>query len=168
MSIYGNPSGGFGFPKTFILTDENGTELTGVVVGEKTIFTANASDDIRIGKVAATSEGVVTGSKIFPFYTTCTGKKIIPAGSEFKMVLSTQDIYDYTELQCIICPFNSTMEGSVEAEKVVIGDNVYDTNSTSVLSTVSKNLDEKSVCFNMTNTTDVPYIIRFITYKEIE
>lgn len=59
--LYGNATGGFGMPKTFVLVDENGNELTGIVVGEEVIFTATASD-IVAGKTAATAEGVVTGT----------------------------------------------------------------------------------------------------------
>lgn len=57
--------------KTFILTDENGNELTGVTVDQKQIFTANLND-IRDGKVAANDEGVVTG-QMFD-YTNATKK----------------------------------------------------------------------------------------------
>lgn len=58
--LYGNATGGFSFPKTFILTDENGTELTGVVVDSQVLFTATPLD-VREGKVFAGDEGVKTG-----------------------------------------------------------------------------------------------------------
>lgn len=62
--IYGNVVGGSsGFGKTFILEDENGTQLTGIVVDELTVFTATA-DDIKLGKVAGTDSGVVTGTHV--------------------------------------------------------------------------------------------------------
>ena len=166
--ISGNMVGGAAPLRTLKLVDSDGTELLGVVVDNEVVFTADADNDIRNGKIAATDAGVVTGTKIFPFYTTWTGKKIVPAGSEFKITLATQDAYDYTELQCIICPFNSSMEDSVSAEKVVIGDNIYDSNSTTVVSTIAKDINEKSVRFNVVNSTDAPYIIRYFTYKEIE
>lgn len=165
--IYGNATGGFGMPKTFVLTDKNGNEFTGVVVGERAVFTANAAQDIRKGKVAATDAGIVTGSATIPNYETYTGKKIIEAGSEFQITLTLNDMYDYTELQCIICPYKSSMDDSVSAEHVVIGDNVYGVNSSSAIATVTKNKTEKSIDFNLTNTTDIPYIIRYFTYKEL-
>lgn len=59
--LYGNAAGGFGMPKTFVLVDENGNEIIGVVVGEKVVFTATAADIVS-GKTAATEEGVVTGT----------------------------------------------------------------------------------------------------------
>lgn len=166
--IYGNATGGFGIPKTFVLTDKNGNEFTGVVVGERAVFTANAAQDIRKGKVAATDAGVVTGSAIIPNYETCTGQIVVDPGSEFQLTALTEnDMYDYTELQCIICPFNSSVDESVSAEQVVIGDNVYGVNSTVIVATVAKNKTEKSIDFNLTNTTDIPYIIRYFTYKEL-
>lgn len=59
--IYGNLVGGItGYGKTFILQDESGNEFTGVVVDEVTVFTATA-EDIKLGKIAATDSGVVTG-----------------------------------------------------------------------------------------------------------
>jgi hypothetical protein len=61
IGVYGNVSGGFGFPKTFILVDKNNNEYTGVVVDEEVLFTATAADIVE-GKVAGTSEGVVVGT----------------------------------------------------------------------------------------------------------
>lgn len=154
--------------KTLVLTDDNGNEVTGVIVGQEVIFTANAAEDIREGKVAATDEGVVTGAAIIPNYETTTGKRVVTAGGQFKISdLGMHDIYNYTELQCIICPFSSSIDASVAAEKVVIGDNVYNVNSAAVVSTVIKNSDDKAIDFNFTNTTNSPYIIRYFTYKQI-
>lgn len=62
--IYGNVvGGGSGFGKTFLLEDENGNQLTGIVVDELTVFTATA-EDIKLGKVAGTDSGVVTGTHV--------------------------------------------------------------------------------------------------------
>lgn len=62
--IYGNVvGGGSGFGKTFLLEDESGNQVTGIVVDELTIFTATA-EDIKLGKVAGTDSGVVTGTHI--------------------------------------------------------------------------------------------------------
>lgn len=58
--IYGNATGGFGFPKTFVLTDKDGNEFTGVVTEQKTVFTAT-KDDVKTGKIFASDEGIQTG-----------------------------------------------------------------------------------------------------------
>ena len=59
--LYGNVCGGFGNPKTYVLTDENGKEITGVLVDNLTVFTATP-EDVRSGKVFAGDEGVKTGT----------------------------------------------------------------------------------------------------------
>jgi len=62
--ICGNVVGGAsGCGKTFLLEDQNGNQLTGIVVDELTIFTATA-EDIKLGKTAGTDSGVVTGTHI--------------------------------------------------------------------------------------------------------
>lgn len=154
-------------PKSLILEDENGNSFVGVTVGEEAIFTADPKTDIREGTIAATDQGVVTGEAIIPNYETSTGTKIIRANSQFQMTLTKHDTYDYTQLQCIICLYNSSMSNSVAAEWVVIGDNVYGVNSTTAIATTSKDSENKSINFNFTNTSDNIYVIRYFTYKEL-
>ena len=60
--ICGNLVGGItGYGKTFVIVDEKGNELTGVLVDEITIFDATA-DDIKLGKIAASDSGIVIGT----------------------------------------------------------------------------------------------------------
>lgn len=62
MSIVGNMAGCYSqMGKTFVLVDNEGNELTGIVVDNVTVFTATA-DDILKGKTAGTEDGVVTGT----------------------------------------------------------------------------------------------------------
>ena len=62
--IYGNVvGGGGGFGKTFIIEDENGKQLTGVVVENVTLFTA-VDDDVKAGKVYASNNGVSVGTHV--------------------------------------------------------------------------------------------------------
>ena len=62
--ICGNLVGGIvGYGKTFVIVDENNNELTGVVVDEITLLTATA-EDIKLGKIAATDSGIVTGTHV--------------------------------------------------------------------------------------------------------
>ena len=61
-TIYGNLVGGIvGYGKTFVLVDESGYEVTGVIVDKMTMLTATA-EDIKEGKVAAVDSGIVTGT----------------------------------------------------------------------------------------------------------
>jgi hypothetical protein len=47
--------------KTFILEDENGNSITGIVVDQETVFTATAADIVK-GKIAGTDDGIVVGT----------------------------------------------------------------------------------------------------------
>ena len=164
MSVFGNAVGGItGYGKTFIIEDENGSQITGVVVGEEVVFTADPVTDIRKGKIAATEGGVVVGQKDIPAYYVYEGYRLISAGSQFIIV---SDEYDYTRLQAIICPFNTSLSNSVASEKVVIGDSVYNSGSTNVLSLVSKDFTNERIDLGITNDTDNRYIIRYFMYKE--
>ena len=163
--ILGNATGGFGFPKTYILTDENGNELTGVYVESETIFTAT-DNDVREGKVYASDSGVSTGSKNIPTYNTTEGRKIIPNGSKF--VLPMVD-YDYTRLQAIFCAFNTNADNSVSATKVAINNAVYEVQSTIPLSEITQVANDQSgvIDFGITNTSGAPCVLRYFAYKEI-
>lgn len=60
--ICGNVVGGIvGCCKSFILEDENGNQVTGIVVDEVTLLTATA-EDIKEGKTACTDSGVIIGT----------------------------------------------------------------------------------------------------------
>jgi hypothetical protein len=60
--INGNMVGSYSqIGKTFILVDESGKELTGVVVEQETVFTAT-DNDVRSGKVYASNDGVSVGT----------------------------------------------------------------------------------------------------------
>lgn len=48
-------------PDTLILVDENGVEVVAVMTDEEVDLTATAND-IRLGVVAVTDEGIVTGT----------------------------------------------------------------------------------------------------------
>lgn len=167
--ISGNMVGSYSqIGKTFILVDESGNEITtGVVVGQETIFDAT-DNDVRVGSVYASDSGVSIGTKVIPTYHTYEGIKIITTGSKFTLEWPPNDTYNYTKLQCIICPFNSSLDESVAAEKVVIADNLYEVNSTVSISLISKDATNKAIDFGITNNTSTLYIIRYFTYREIE
>lgn len=135
---------------------------------ESTPLTATAAQDIRIGTVAVTNEGIVTGEKNFPSYETVKGSTVIMPGMELKVQLAKDDKYDYTEMQAIICLYNSSIFDSVSSEHVVIDDVLYETGSTIKISDVTKETETKTINFGITNTGDIPLVIRYFTYKEID
>ena len=161
--IYGNATGGFGMPKSFVLTDDSGNEMTGVVTGEQVVFTAGLSD-IRAGKVAANADGIVTGTKDIPAYHTTEGHRVITPGSDCKIYIPN---YEYTGLQAIVCSYNTSLDDSVAANQVAIKGNLYNVQSVDILSIIS--IDNTDQCINLgiTNTTDNLLIIRYFSYKEI-
>ena len=165
--ISGNMVGGAAPLRTLIIEDADGNEFTGVVTGSEIVFTANASEDIREGKIAATDAGIVTGSKVIPAYHTSEGYKLIPAGSVCTVKLSEHNAYDYDHLQALICDYNTSMADSVATSKVAIEDHVYEVNSINAISTIIKNADEQTVEFGITNNSSTSYVIRYFTYKEI-
>lgn len=165
--IYGNATGGFGMPKTLVLTDNSGNEFTGVVVGEKVVFTAT-DNDVREGMIYAGDAGVSTGTKIIPSYHTTEAAVFIPVGSNCEIPLSNMDKYDYTKLQVIVCAYNTSLSDSVSAEKVVINDCLYNVGDTVAISNVSKNVDTKTINLGITNNGSNPLVLRYFTYKEID
>ena len=164
--IYGNAVGGIvGYGKTFILTDENGNELTAVCVDKETVFTAT-DNDVREGMIYASDGGVSTGTKDIPAYRTTAGIQMIYPGSIFSIPLSDHNKYDYTVFQCTISLANlGDMNSSVETSMISIKDGVYEVNSTTTLATISKNSDTKSIDLNITNDSENYYLIHYFTYR---
>ena len=164
--ISGNMVGSYSqIGKTFILQDENGNEITGIVVDNPVLFTAG-DNDVRDGMIYASDHGVSVGTKDIPIYRTEAGYWGIVPGQKFTIPMSNYDLYDYTKLQCIIAPYNTSFANSVVADKVVIDDCVYEARSSVKLSDVIKNQNTKSIDLNITNDSDVNYIIRFFMYRE--
>lgn len=165
--IYGNTVGGSGLPKSYVLETADGSQrLVGVLVGEETVFDATPND-VREGKIYAGDDGVKTGEKIIPSYNTTEGTKVIKSGDKLEIPLADQDKYDYTQMQAIVCSFNSRMSNSTAAEMVAINSNMYNVQSTTVLVGITKNVAEKKIDLGVTNETTQPQIIRYFTYKEI-
>lgn len=149
--------------KTFVLVDESGAELTGVVVDQETVFTAT-DNDVRAGSVYAGDLGVSTGTKDIPSYYTSEGTKIVPVGSDCIIYIPH---YDYTKLQAIICTYNTSLSDSVCSEQVAINSGLYTVQSTTLISNIVVDNENNSINFGITNTFDKPVIIRYFTYKEI-
>lgn len=162
--LYGTPVIAPAAIKTVMLEDGDGNSLTAVVTGEETVFTAT-DNDVREGMVYASDGGVSTGTKDIPLYHTTSGVQAVPANSEFKITISKNNRYDYTELQAMTMPYKARMDQSVLVDRVVINDNVYNIGSSEIVSTVTKNINDKSIDLGIING-NTPSIIRFFSYKE--
>ena len=154
-------------PKTYILVDEKGNEVVGTLVEQQTVFDATPND-VREGKVFASELGMKTGEKVIPAYHTSEGYRLITSGSVFEtMAYADQELFDFTKLQVVICPWAGSLDKSVAAEKVAINEGVYGVNSTELLATVTKDTVTKRINLGITNETDSLYVMRYFTYKEI-
>lgn len=154
-------------PKTYILVDGEGNEMVGTLVDTETTFDAT-ENDIREGKTAATDKGVTLGTKVIPVYNTSEGYIAVPPKSAFAIKsLIKGDLYDFTKLQAVICKYNGSIANSVAVDKISIEGKVYAVNSTEVLSTVIKDKDKKQIDFALINDSNIPYVLRYITFKEI-
>lgn len=165
MSISGGLVGSYSqLGKTFILEDSDGNTIEGVVVDQITIFDATPKD-VKIGKIFASEDGIAEGTDTKTYRTTCGSIGIAPGESAI-IPLSKYNNYDYTELQCIIAEFNTTLLNSVSANKIVLKDKVYDVNSINSIADVTKDIDLKSINLNFINDSEDDIVIHFFTYRE--
>ncbi len=149
---------------TFILVDTDGNEYPAVYVDSDTVCTATAND-IRKGSVAITPEGVIEGTKEIPNYRAEEGITFVDPKSTLDIAVFS-DMCEYTVLQAIICAYNTTVDDSVSAEKVVINDAVYNVNSTTVLTKVSIDPEAQTIKLGITNNDEKVLIIRYMIIKE--
>lgn len=166
MALYGNMIGGAAPLRTLIIEDDSGNTITGVVTGSEVVFTAT-DNDVRKDLVYASDNGISVGTKVIPAYHTTEGYKFITSGSDFVIQIVQNDKYDFTKFQAIICPYTTSIAGSVAAEKVVINDGVYVVNSTELVATVTKNSETQSINLGIKNESPNIYLVRYFTYKEI-
>ena len=152
--------------QTYILIDEDGTEVPAVLVDTETIFTATPND-IRTGMVAVTENGVTVGTKDIPSYHTTEGVRPIQAGRAFTIPLPGNK-YEYTKILALICDYNTNLSDSVLTIMSVINDKVYDVNSYNERSTVTVDYENRCINLGLINDSDTRRIIRYITYKEEE
>ena len=167
MAIMGNVVGGAStLGKTLILEGEDGTQIVGVITEQESVFNAKPSD-VRIGKKVVTDSGVIEGTNTLT-YRTRQSTRLIRPGDDYSIPLSDYNLYDFTKLQCIIVTKNTSLSDSFAAEKIVLDDGVYQVGSVEQISTVTKNIETKSIDLNLINDTDETKYIRYFTYKDEE
>lgn len=149
---------------TFILVDKDGNEYPASFLNSAPVFTATAND-IRKGTTAITAEGVTVGTKEIPNYRAEEGIETIKAGGKLDIPLYS-DICQYTELQVIICRYNTSTKDSVAAEKVAINNKVYDVGSTVALANVSVDSDKQTIKLGLTNNSKSSLVVRYMIIKE--
>ncbi|MGN5456820.1 MAG: hypothetical protein ACI4XN_12565 [Candidatus Kurthia intestinigallinarum] len=161
--LYGNVAGGFGMPKIIEIVDDNGNSFVGTVTDSEVVLDATR-DDVKIGKIFAGNDGIEEGNDT-KTYRVDTGTRYISADSEFKIILEDYDMYDYSQLQAMIMPYDTSMDQSTAVNKTVINNSVYNTGSNTAVSSVSIDNDNKAINLGITNGS-TPHIIRYFLYKE--
>lgn len=149
---------------TYILVDENGTEIPAVLVENVTRFNATAND-IRIGTVAVTDSGVTEGTKEIPAYHTEQGVQIVKPGQSLDIYMLS-DRCQYTKLQAVVCVYASGYADSVSAEMVVLDDKLYAVASNEVLADVSVDTFNQTIKLGLSNSGSNSLLIRYMTIKE--
>lgn len=149
---------------TFILVDKDGNEYPAVYVDSNIEFTAT-EDDIRLGKTAITGAGVVTGTKDIPNYRAEEGLCIVKSGKGLDIPLYS-DMCEYTHLQSILCEYNTTVDDSVSAEKVVIHDIVYEAGTVNALANVTVDSETQTIKLGLTNENEHSIVVRYTIIKE--
>ena len=164
MGLYGNVAGGFGMPKIIEIVDDNGNDILGAVTDSEVTLDATRAD-VKVGKIFASNDGIQEGIDTKTYRTTHASRAVLP-GESFTIPLSEYDKYDYTKFQAIIAEFNTTNLDSTAVSKISFNNAVYNVNSTTKLSDVTKNSSTKAIDLNITNDTDNTYVIHYSTYKE--
>lgn len=147
----------------YMIVTEDGEEFAQLTTQETVELTATAND-IRLGTTAVTEKGVITGEKDIPAYHTDQAIRAIRPNSPFVLPFFNSQ-YDYTKLQAMTAPYESSLSKSVAVDRVVIDDTVYNSGSSEPISTVTKDDENKSINFGITNG-DTPSVIRYFTYRE--
>lgn len=161
MSIVGNMAGCYSpMGKTFIITDENGNELTGVITDQEQIFTAT-DNDVREGFVYASDSGVSIGSKVIPSYHTSYGCKIVLANKE--VTISAPE-YDYSDLSVIISTYDTSMAQSVLSTYVSINGAMYMAGSNVKVSDIT--VDRENEKINLGIALSQKSVIRYLVTRE--
>ena len=149
----------------FVTADDGETETFANLHGKEKVELTATENDVRVGTSVISKHGYMEGTKDIPGYVTSQGFISIKPNCNMEIGLS-DDKYDYTKLQAMIMPYNSSISNSVAVDKVVIDDKVYNANSTEVVSIVSKDATNKSISLGITNGDNI-VVIRYFTYKEV-
>lgn len=149
---------------SYCVTVDGEKKVFAQLYGEEKVTLTATPNDIRLDTSAITNEGYTEGEKEIPSYQTTRGAVAIRANGEFK-ITSLKERYDYTELFCVIAPYNTSLSNSVAADKTVLYDAVYPVGSTEKLADVIKDAVNKVVDLGIVNG-EQPYVIQFMTYKE--
>lgn len=163
MGFYGNATGGFGMPKILEIVDNNGNTIIGTVTDSEVVLDATRAD-VKIGKKFASNDGIEEGTDTRT-YRVEAGAQLISTNSEFKIILEDYNMYDYSQLQAMIMPYDTSMDKSTAVNKTVINNNVYNVESNTIISSIVKDSVNKAVDLGIINGSTT-HVIRYFLFKE--
>jgi hypothetical protein len=146
--------------KTFILTDENGNEVTGVCVDNPVVFTAG-DNDVRENIVYAGDSGVSVGTKIIPIYHARYGEKFVLANQEATLIMPE---YDYDSLMVTISTYSSSLSDSVVSTYLSVYDAMYVPGNNTKMSDII--IDKENQKINLGITVNEKSVLRYFVLKE--
>ena len=68
---------------------------------------------------------------------------------------------------CIVCRWDTSLSASLVDTHKVLNSNIYEVGSNIAAAKITKDSENKLINLGLTNTSDVPIVIRYCTYKEI-
>lgn len=161
MSIMGNFVGSYSqMGKTFVIEDENGNELTGVITKQEVIFDAT-DNDVREGMTYASDSGISTGTKFIPPYYVRYGYKTVFAGKNATIVAPE---YDYESLLITIATYNTSWSQSTVLTYVSVDNAVYSMEDNSKVSDIV--IDHDNATINLGITVNEKSILRYFVVME--
>lgn len=160
--ISGNMIGSYSqLGKTFTIVDENGVEVTGVIVDQEVIFDAT-DNDVREGFVYASDSGVSIGTKIIPIYYARYGCKIAQANTN--VVIDVPE-YDYDSFIVVISTFNKNISNSITSTFNSIDDSVYAVGSNVKVSDILIDVENEQIDLGLT-VTEKSVVRYFVIIEE--
>lgn len=150
---------------TYLVTVDGENTAYTVLHGQEKVELNATPNDVRIGTKVIAENGIMDGEKDIPAYHTTRGSVAVFSNADFVIDVLKGDRYDYTELFCVIAPYNTSLRDSVAVDKSVLYDAVYPAGSTEKLADVVKDAVNKAINLGITNG-DTPYVIQFMTYRE--
>lgn len=147
---------------SYVLTNANGTKKVFAQLSSKDPITLTATEnDIRQNTSAITNTGYTEGTKEIPSYYSSYGYKFVLAGKEATLVIHEAD---YKNLMVTIAPYNSSAENSVAIKYASVDNSMYETNSTSKISNITKDTENEEIKLGV--TVSEKSVLRYFVVRE--
>lgn len=147
---------------SYVLSNADGSHKIYAQLSSKEPVTLTAeANDIRANTTAITNTGYTEGTKDIPAYFSSYGHKLITEGKEATLTIHEAD---YKNLMVTISPFNSSYDKSTAIKYVSAEDSMYEANSTTKLSDITKDTENETIHLGIT----VPElsILRYFVVRE--